>query len=217
MRKSDGFAHALPGVMVFGCFCLGAALQTLAMKRSELSVNYIVVLGLEAALALLLSIAWLGEGMSPRRNSRALASSWRGSWLCGGKSRGKPRRQKTAARTRAHPGRTDAGRSAPQGHAVGRSGHSASARSLFRRCRTPSRCLPLIDESAVHGAAMVRRRALSMAETASDRPGPGPIDRQTFAKPLPSSARPPEARGPARARTTPPRAGCAAGWRTATK
>ena len=67
MRKSDGFAHALPGVMVFGCFCLGAALQTLAMKRSELSVNYILVLGLEAALALLLSIAWLGEGMSPRK------------------------------------------------------------------------------------------------------------------------------------------------------
>ena len=65
MRKADGFTHALPGVMVFGCFCLGAALQTLAMKRSELSVNYILVLGLEAALALLLSIAWLGEAVSP--------------------------------------------------------------------------------------------------------------------------------------------------------
>jgi len=64
MRKAEGFAHALPAVMVFGCFCLGAALQTLAMKRSELSVNYILVLGLEAALALLLSIGWLGEAMS---------------------------------------------------------------------------------------------------------------------------------------------------------
>lgn len=67
MRKADGFAHALPGVMVFGCFCLGAALQTLAMRRSELSVNYILVLGLEAALALLLSIGWLGEAISPRK------------------------------------------------------------------------------------------------------------------------------------------------------
>jgi multidrug transporter EmrE-like cation transporter len=67
MRKAEGFAHALPAVMVFACFCLGAALQTLAMKRSELSINYILVLGLEAALALLLSIAWLGEGMSTRK------------------------------------------------------------------------------------------------------------------------------------------------------
>lgn len=65
MRKADGFAHALPAAMVFGCFGVGAALQTLAMRRSELSVNYILVLGLEAALALLLSIAWLGEAVSP--------------------------------------------------------------------------------------------------------------------------------------------------------
>ncbi len=102
MRKSDGFAHALPGVMVFGCFCLGAALQTLAMKRSELSVNYILVLGLEAALALVLSIALL-EKECRRANSGASHSSWRGSWLCGGKSRGKPRRQRTAARTLRRP------------------------------------------------------------------------------------------------------------------
>ena len=67
MRKSEGFAHALPAAMVFGCFGVGAALQTLAMRRSELSINYFLVLGLEAALALLLSIAWLGEAMSPRK------------------------------------------------------------------------------------------------------------------------------------------------------
>jgi multidrug transporter EmrE-like cation transporter len=52
MRKAEGFAHALPTVMVFPCFGTGAALQTLAMKRSEVSINYILVLGLEAALAL---------------------------------------------------------------------------------------------------------------------------------------------------------------------
>ena len=67
MRKAEGFAHALPAAMVFGCFCVGAALQTLAMRRSELSINYILVLGLEAALALLLGIGWLGEGLSPRK------------------------------------------------------------------------------------------------------------------------------------------------------
>jgi multidrug transporter EmrE-like cation transporter len=67
MRKAEGFAHARPAAMVFGCFCVGAALQTLAMRRSELSINYILVLGLEAALALLLGIAWLGEALSPRK------------------------------------------------------------------------------------------------------------------------------------------------------
>lgn len=67
MRKAEGFAHARPAAMVFGCFCVGAALQTLAMRRSELSINYILVLGLEAALALLMGIGWLGEALSPRK------------------------------------------------------------------------------------------------------------------------------------------------------
>jgi small multidrug resistance pump/quaternary ammonium compound-resistance protein SugE len=67
MRKAEGFAHALPAAMVFVCFCAGAALQTLAMRRSEVSINYILVLGLEAALAVLLGVAWLGEALSPRK------------------------------------------------------------------------------------------------------------------------------------------------------
>jgi len=65
MRKAEGFAHALPAAMVFVCFCAGAALQTVAMRRSEVSVNYILVLGLEAMLALILGTAWLGESLSP--------------------------------------------------------------------------------------------------------------------------------------------------------
>ena len=67
MRKADGFTHALPAAIMFGCFCVGAVLQTLAMKRSELSINYILVLGLEAVLALVLGIGWLGEALSPRK------------------------------------------------------------------------------------------------------------------------------------------------------
>jgi small multidrug resistance pump/quaternary ammonium compound-resistance protein SugE len=65
MRKAEGFTHALPALMVFACFGAGAALQTLAMRRSEVSINYILVLGLEAALALMLGVAWLGEALSP--------------------------------------------------------------------------------------------------------------------------------------------------------
>jgi multidrug transporter EmrE-like cation transporter len=67
MRKAEGFAHASPAAMVFVCFGAGAALQTLAMRRSELGVACIVVLGLEAGLALLLGMAWLGEAPSPRK------------------------------------------------------------------------------------------------------------------------------------------------------
>jgi multidrug transporter EmrE-like cation transporter len=67
MRKAEGFAHTLPTVMVFTCFCVGATLQTLAMRRSEVSINYVLVLGLEAALAVLLGVALLGEGLSPRK------------------------------------------------------------------------------------------------------------------------------------------------------
>jgi small multidrug resistance pump len=67
MRKAEGFAHALPAAIVFGCFGVGAALQILAMRRSELGVNYVLVLGLEAALALLLGIGWLGETLSTRK------------------------------------------------------------------------------------------------------------------------------------------------------
>ena len=67
MRKAEGFAHALPAAVVFGCFGVGAALQILAMRRSELGVNYVLVLGLEAALALLLGIGWLGETLSTRK------------------------------------------------------------------------------------------------------------------------------------------------------
>jgi multidrug transporter EmrE-like cation transporter len=65
MRKAEGFSHALPTAMVFVCFCAGATLQTLAMRRSELSINYILVLGLEAGLAVLLGVTWLGEAPSP--------------------------------------------------------------------------------------------------------------------------------------------------------
>jgi multidrug transporter EmrE-like cation transporter len=67
MKKAEGFAHALPTALVFVAFCVGASLQTLAMRRSEISINYVLVLGLEAGLALLFGVAWLGEAVSPRK------------------------------------------------------------------------------------------------------------------------------------------------------
>jgi multidrug transporter EmrE-like cation transporter len=65
MRKAEGFAYALPTGVMFACFCVGATLQTLAMRHSEVSINYPLVVGLEAMLAVLLGAAWLGERVSP--------------------------------------------------------------------------------------------------------------------------------------------------------
>jgi multidrug transporter EmrE-like cation transporter len=67
MRKAAGFSCALPSLMVFVCLCAGAVLQTLSLRRGELGVNYVVVLGLEAGLALLLGVTWLGESLSARK------------------------------------------------------------------------------------------------------------------------------------------------------
>ena len=209
MRKADGFAHALPAAMVFGCFGVGAALQTLAMKRSELSVNYILVLGLEAALALLLSIGWLGEAMSPRKLA-GLALI-----LAGVMSLRLEERPKTPARAGgAHAAasvRTGARRSAPQGHAAGRAGHPACARAAPSMPEHEPRSLPVVGQStsrSVGGAVTVRRRAFRRPPRPLDRPWPR-ADRSADTRGVVACPRPalPGARAPARARTRPPRAG----------
>lgn len=64
MKLSKGFAVAGPSVGVFACFCAGAALQTLAMRRESMTVTYVVVLGLEAVIAYLLGTFWLQEPTS---------------------------------------------------------------------------------------------------------------------------------------------------------
>lgn len=61
MKTSDGLTRAAPSIAVFILFCGGAACQAVAMKRSEMGVVYVFVLGLEAVVAFILSIALLGE------------------------------------------------------------------------------------------------------------------------------------------------------------
>ncbi|HZP31844.1 MAG TPA: SMR family transporter [Candidatus Acidoferrales bacterium] len=48
-------------------FVAGAAVQTLGMRRTDLSVAYIFVLGLEAALTVLFSFWYLKENLPPQR------------------------------------------------------------------------------------------------------------------------------------------------------
>lgn len=61
MKYSEGLTRPAPAVAVFVLFCAGAACQAVAMRRAEMGVVYVFVLGLEAVVAFLLSIAVLGE------------------------------------------------------------------------------------------------------------------------------------------------------------
>jgi small multidrug resistance pump len=64
MKLSDGFNRPFPSFAVFGLFALGAGLQTLVTQKNELAVSYIVILGLEAILALTLGMFIFREGLS---------------------------------------------------------------------------------------------------------------------------------------------------------
>lgn len=64
MKLSDGLTKVGPTTLVFGLFCLGALLQTVAMRHTEMTATYIIVLGLEAITALVLGLLFLGEGVS---------------------------------------------------------------------------------------------------------------------------------------------------------
>ena len=47
MKLSEGLTKFWPTMIVFALFVIGAALQTLAMKREDLAVTYLWVVGLE--------------------------------------------------------------------------------------------------------------------------------------------------------------------------
>jgi multidrug transporter EmrE-like cation transporter len=61
MKASTGLTRLGPSVAVFALFCAGAACQTIGMRRTEMGVAYISVLGLEALAAFALSSLVLGE------------------------------------------------------------------------------------------------------------------------------------------------------------
>lgn len=67
MKLSVGLTRPWPTAMIFVLFMTGATLQTLGMRRADLGVAYIMVLGMEALAALALSIFLLGESWSLAR------------------------------------------------------------------------------------------------------------------------------------------------------
>jgi len=52
MKQADGLRHGSPTALFLLLFAAGAAVQSQAMRGAELGTTYVVVLGLEAALAL---------------------------------------------------------------------------------------------------------------------------------------------------------------------
>jgi small multidrug resistance pump len=64
MKQSDGLTVLPPTLSMFGLFLLGAAMQTLAMRQAEMGMTYVVILGLEAVIALTLGWLILGETLS---------------------------------------------------------------------------------------------------------------------------------------------------------
>jgi multidrug transporter EmrE-like cation transporter len=64
MKLSNGFNQFGPTALVFMLFCLGAGLQTWAMRNEQMTVTYILVLGLEAVIAFGLGVFLLNESSS---------------------------------------------------------------------------------------------------------------------------------------------------------
>ncbi len=67
MKHSAGLTRLAPSVLVYLFFAAGASLQTLAMHTTGLGMTYILVLGLEAALALAFGALFFYEGCSLRK------------------------------------------------------------------------------------------------------------------------------------------------------
>lgn len=66
MKYSQGLTQALPTLGLTALFSAGALIQARAMRYEELGTSYIVVLGLEALLAITMGSLLFGEQISPR-------------------------------------------------------------------------------------------------------------------------------------------------------
>lgn len=67
MKQSEGLTRLGPSVALGALFLLGAGLQALAMRREEMAVAYIFVLGLESVLAFAFGAYFFGETVTVTR------------------------------------------------------------------------------------------------------------------------------------------------------
>jgi len=66
MKYSHGLTRALPTLGLTALFSTGALIQARAMRYEQLGSSYILVLGLEALLAIILGALLFGEQLSMR-------------------------------------------------------------------------------------------------------------------------------------------------------
>lgn len=64
MKTSQGLTRLGPSAAVFALFVIGAGLQSVAMRKSELGTAYVFVLGLEAILAFSFGLCLFGEAFT---------------------------------------------------------------------------------------------------------------------------------------------------------
>ena len=67
MKLSSGMSRPVPTVAFLTLFVAGAICQALGMRRTDLVVSYVFVLGAEALVAVMLSAAYLHERYPPSR------------------------------------------------------------------------------------------------------------------------------------------------------
>ncbi|MGE5243724.1 MAG: DMT family transporter [Betaproteobacteria bacterium] len=67
MKHAEGLRNATPTALFLLLFGVGAAVQSLAMRGAELTTTYLIVLGLEAALAVAFGMLLFAEPMTVRK------------------------------------------------------------------------------------------------------------------------------------------------------
>lgn len=67
MKASDGLRRALPAALIYVCFCGGATMQAVALRRQEIGVSNTIVLGVEAIGAVALGMIIYREAMTPSK------------------------------------------------------------------------------------------------------------------------------------------------------
>jgi len=73
MKHSEGLSRLWASVGCLSLFVVGAALQALAMRRTEMGTTHIFVVGVEAALALAFGLFFFREALSlPKVSGAAL-------------------------------------------------------------------------------------------------------------------------------------------------
>lgn len=64
MGMSAGFTRLWPSVLVAACFVIGAGFLARAVHHGGLSTTYVIGLGIEAVLSVVIGLAILGERLS---------------------------------------------------------------------------------------------------------------------------------------------------------